>query len=71
MDEFDAFYHTDFAKAVVRKITEIPRHTNLPAGRKRRKGTMIDLYYIEDNPDIADTVKEYLEQRAFGMAECS
>ena len=26
---------------------------------------MVELYYIEDNPDIARTVKEYLEQRGF------
>ena len=24
---------------------------------------MVELYYIEDNPDIAGTVKEYLEKR--------
>lgn len=31
---------------------------------------MIDLYYIEDNPDIADTVKAYLEQRNFSVTIC-
>lgn len=31
---------------------------------------MIDLYYIEDNPDIADTVKAYLEQRNFRVTIC-
>ena len=29
------------------------------------KKTMIDLYCVEDDPDIAMTVKEYLEQRNF------
>ena len=26
---------------------------------------MIDLYYAEDDPNIANTVKEYLEQKDF------
>ncbi len=31
----------------------------------------MDLYYIEDNPDIADTVKTYLEQRNFKVTICA
>lgn len=31
---------------------------------------MVDLYYIEDNPDIADVVKVYLEQRDFRVIIC-
>ena len=31
---------------------------------------MVDLYYIEDNPYIADTVKAYLEQRNFRVTIC-
>lgn len=31
---------------------------------------MFDLYYIEDDPDIAHTVKEYLEQKAFKVTIC-
>ncbi|HBA50016.1 MAG TPA: DNA-binding response regulator [Lachnospiraceae bacterium] len=31
---------------------------------------MVDLCYIEDNPDIADTVKAYLEQRNFRVTIC-
>ena len=31
----------------------------------------MDLYYIEDNPDIADTVKTYLEQRNFVVTICA
>lgn len=31
---------------------------------------MVDLYYIEDNPAIADTVKVYLEQRNFKVTIC-
>lgn len=32
---------------------------------------MIDLYYVEDDPDIAQTVKEYLEQRGFRVTICN
>ncbi len=32
---------------------------------------MVDLYYIEDDPDIADVVKEYLEQRDFRVTVCT
>lgn len=31
----------------------------------------MDLYYIEDNPDIADTVKTYLKQRNFVVTICA
>lgn len=31
---------------------------------------MFDLYYIEDDPDIAHTVKEYLEQKEFKVTVC-
>lgn len=31
---------------------------------------MIDLYYIEDDPNIASTVKEYLEQKRFRVTVC-
>lgn len=31
---------------------------------------MLDLYYMEDDPDIAHTVKEYLEQKAFKVTIC-
>lgn len=31
---------------------------------------MIDLYYIEDDSDIADVVKEYLEQKGFRVTIC-
>lgn len=31
----------------------------------------MDLYYIEDNPDIANTVKTYLEQRNFKVTICA
>ena len=32
---------------------------------------MTDLYYIEDDPDIACTVKEYLEQKGFAVTICA
>ena len=32
---------------------------------------MTDLYYIEDDPDIARTVKEYLEQKNFKVTLCA
>lgn len=32
---------------------------------------MIDLYYIEDDPDIACVVKEYLEQKDFRVTICA
>lgn len=32
---------------------------------------MIDLYYIEDDPDIAAGVREYLEQKAFRVTVCA
>lgn len=32
---------------------------------------MIDLYYIEDDPDIACAVKEYLEQKDFRVTICA
>lgn len=32
---------------------------------------MTDLYYIEDDPDIARTVKEYLEQKDFKVTLCT
>lgn len=32
---------------------------------------MMDLYYIEDDPDIAFTVKEYLEQKDFQVTICA
>lgn len=32
---------------------------------------MIDLYYVEDDPDIAQAVKEYLEQRDFRVTICT
>lgn len=32
---------------------------------------MVDLYYIEDDPDIACTVKEYLEQKDFKVTICA
>lgn len=31
---------------------------------------MVDLYYIEDDPNIAFTVKEYLEQKRFKVTIC-
>lgn len=31
---------------------------------------MLDLYYMEDDPDIAHTVKEYLEQKGFKVTIC-
>lgn len=31
---------------------------------------MFDLYYIEDDPDIASAVKEYLEQKSFKVTIC-
>lgn len=31
---------------------------------------MLDLYYMEDDPDIAHTVKEYLGQKAFKVTIC-
>lgn len=31
---------------------------------------MVDLYYIEDDPHIARTVKEYLEQKGFRVTLC-
>lgn len=31
---------------------------------------MVDLYYIEDDPDIAGAVKEYLEQKDFKVTVC-
>lgn len=31
---------------------------------------MIDLYYIEDDPNIASAVKEYLEQKRFRVTVC-
>ena len=39
-------------------------------GRKDGKLTMIDLYYIEDDPGIALIVKEYLEQKNFKVTIC-
>lgn len=32
---------------------------------------MVELYYIEDNPDIAGTVKEYLEKKGFSVTICA
>lgn len=32
---------------------------------------MVDLYYIEDDPDIALSVKEYLEQKNFKVTICA
>lgn len=32
---------------------------------------MIDLYYVEDDPAIARTVKEYLEQKGFRVTVCT
>lgn len=32
---------------------------------------MIELYYVEDDPNIADLVKEYLEQKNFKVTICS
>ena len=32
---------------------------------------MIELYYIEDDPDIARTVKEYLERKDFRVTVCT
>lgn len=32
---------------------------------------MVDLYYIEDDPDIAFSVKEYLEQKNFKVTVCA
>lgn len=32
---------------------------------------MIDLYYVEDDPDIAQAVKEYLEPRDFRVTICT
>ena len=32
---------------------------------------MIELYYIEDDPDIAAAVKEYLEQKSFRVTVCA
>lgn len=32
---------------------------------------MIDLYYMEDDPNIASTVKEYLEQKDFRVTVCA
>ena len=32
---------------------------------------MIDLYYVEDDPAIARTVKEYLEQKGFHVTICT
>lgn len=32
---------------------------------------MIDLYYIEDDPDIASSVKAYLEQKGFQVTICA
>ena len=32
---------------------------------------MIDLYYIEDDPDIAYAVKEYLERKDFKVTICN
>lgn len=32
---------------------------------------MMDLYYIEDDSDIAQTVKEYLEQKGFKVTICA
>lgn len=31
---------------------------------------MLDLYYMEDDPDIAHTVKEYMEQKEFKVTVC-
>lgn len=33
--------------------------------------TVMDLYYIEDDPDIASAVKEYLEGRGFQVTVCA
>ncbi len=32
---------------------------------------MIELCYVEDNPDIADTVKQYLAQKGFRVTVCA
>ena len=32
---------------------------------------MMDLYYIEDDPNIASAVKEYLEQKGFRVTICA
>ena len=32
---------------------------------------MVDLYYIEDDPNIASAVKEYLEQKNFKVTICA
>lgn len=32
---------------------------------------MMDLYYVEDDPDIAEMVKKYLEQKGFGVTICA
>lgn len=31
---------------------------------------MVDLYYIEDDPNIASIVKEYLERKGFKVTIC-
>lgn len=38
---------------------------------KRRKQAMVALYYIEDDPDIARVVREYLEQKNFKVTVCA
>ena len=32
---------------------------------------MIEVFYVEDDPQIADTVKGYLEQKGMGVRICS
>lgn len=32
---------------------------------------MADIYYIEDDPDIAQAVKEYLEKKGFKVTLCA
>lgn len=32
---------------------------------------MVDLYYIEDDPDVARAVKEYMEQKGFRVTICT
>ena len=38
---------------------------------RNQEPKMMDLYYIEDDPNIASAVKEYLEQKGFRVTICA
>ena len=45
------------------KRSDIPLYTGRK--KKRQELTMVEIYYVEDDPDIAQAVKEYLERKGF------